>query len=249
MSGPAHRSHRPPGRIRVATYNIHKSVGIDGVCDPARIIAVLREIDADVIALQEADRRFGDRASTLPRVLLDDTAWRPLDVGRRPRSIGWHGNALLVRRTLDVDQVHALDIPTLEPRGAVSADILTAHGALRVAGMHCDLSGFRRRAQFQAVLDHTAAQRPKLRAVLMGDFNQWGVATGAMRAFRSGWRVLTPGPSFPGNRPVARLDRIVLDHRLKCAASGVHHSSLAAAASDHLPVWADIDLPEIEAAA
>ncbi|RDC61031.1 hypothetical protein HME9302_02248 [Alteripontixanthobacter maritimus] len=239
----SHKPHGPTGRIRVATYNIHKSIGTDGVCDPMRIISVLREMDADIVALQEADRRFGSRASTLPLVALDDTPWRPLDLGRRPRSIGWHGNALLVRRGLEARAVHALDVPTLEPRGAVSADIVTHGGALRVAGMHCDLSGFRRRAQFRAVLDHTEAQRPNLPTVLMGDFNQWGVASGAMRAFGNGWQVLTPGPTFPGRRPVAQLDRIVITRNLHCVASGVHHSGLASIASDHLPVWADIELP------
>ncbi len=50
-------------QLTVATYNIHKGIGRDGVRDAERIIAVLREMDADVIALQEADERFGSRAS------------------------------------------------------------------------------------------------------------------------------------------------------------------------------------------
>ena len=66
--------------LTFASYNIHKAVGLDGRRDPDRIISVLREVDADIIALQEADRRFGSRASVLPRALLDDTRWRPLPV-------------------------------------------------------------------------------------------------------------------------------------------------------------------------
>ena len=54
-------------QITFASYNIRKAVGIDGRRDPERILAVLREIDADIIALQEADRRFGTRAAALPR--------------------------------------------------------------------------------------------------------------------------------------------------------------------------------------
>ena len=43
--------------IRVVTYNIHTCVGVDRRYDPARIAAVLREIDADVACLQEVDAR------------------------------------------------------------------------------------------------------------------------------------------------------------------------------------------------
>lgn len=130
--------------LRFASYNIHKAVGIDGVSDSGRIISVLREIDADVIALQEADRRFGQRETVLPRAALDDTHWRVVPVARRQRSIGWHGNALLVRRDIAVLESEPLELPTLEPRGAVSA-LLSHEGAtFRIIGTHLDLSGLRR---------------------------------------------------------------------------------------------------------
>ena len=48
--------------LRIATYNIHRSRGMDRRTAPARIAEVLREIDADVVALQEvigAVRRAG----------------------------------------------------------------------------------------------------------------------------------------------------------------------------------------------
>ena len=77
----------------------------------------------------------------------------------------------------------------------------------------------------------------------MGDFNQWGPGPGAMRDLASGWHSLTPGRSFPANNPVAQLDRVGACHRWKVVAQGVHHSALAAQASDHLPVWARLELP------
>src|SRR5512133_2807616 len=39
--------------IRIATYNIHKCRGMDRRIDPDRIAEVIRQLDADVIALQE----------------------------------------------------------------------------------------------------------------------------------------------------------------------------------------------------
>ena len=99
-------------QITFASYNIHKAVGTDGRRDPDRILSVLREIDADVIALQEADRRFGDRASVLPRHAIDEhSPWRAVSLGGRPDSIGWHGNALLVRRGIEVASAAAVPLP------------------------------------------------------------------------------------------------------------------------------------------
>ena len=229
-------------RLTFATYNIHKAVGLDRRRDPERIIAVLRELKADVIALQEADRRLGERASVLPRALLDDTPWKVVDVARRPRSIGWHGNALLVRRDFGVSTSEPLDLPTLEPRGAACAELEIEGLCLRVVGMHLDLSGLRRRDQLRAVLRYCEARKP-CPTVLMGDFNQWGRSTGAMRVFDKDWEVAPSGNSFPSRRPIAPLDRIIHSPHWKCVETGIHHSALAIAASDHLPVTAVLEAP------
>jgi endonuclease/exonuclease/phosphatase family metal-dependent hydrolase len=230
--------------LKFASYNIHKGVGNDGKRDPDRILAVLREVDADVIALQECDRRFGPRASVLDRAALDDSPCHAVPIARRPQSLGWHGNALLVRREAKVIDSAAVEIPTLEPRGAIRADIELHGKRVRVVGMHLDLSGLRRRDQIRAILRHLdGCEGGDCPSVLMGDLNQWGVATGAMREFAPGWQALAPGRSFPSRQPVAQLDRIVASSHWRCAGQGVHHSALAARASDHLPVFAQLELP------
>lgn len=228
-------------RLTFASYNIHKGVGTDGVRDPERIVAVLRELDADVIALQEADRRFGERPSVIPKALLDDTTWHAAHFGGSGPNLGWHGNALLVRKGIDVHAAEALRLPTIEPRGAVCGELHVEGHAVRVLGMHLDLSGLRRRDQIKAVLRHHGAN-DECPAVLMGDFNQWGANSGAMREFGHGWQVLETGRSFPSRQPVARLDRIVASHHWQVEETGVHRSALAARASDHLPVWARLAL-------
>lgn len=232
-------------RLKFASYNIHKAVGTDRRRDPDRIITVLREIDADVIALQEVDRRIGDRASVLDRAALDDTPWKPVDVARRPRSLGWHGNAILVRRNIEVVEAEPVALPMLEPRGAARADLACDGVLIRVVGMHLDLSGLRRRDQIRSVLDHVGGCDGVCPTVLMGDFNQWGVTGGAMRAFGPDWTVLDTGRSFPSRQPIARLDRIVTSPEWTCLKQHVHHSAMAAQASDHLPVVAELELPAI----
>lgn len=232
-------------RLKFASYNIHKAVGTDRRRDPDRILTVLREIDADVIALQEADRRIGRRESVLPRETIEDyTPWRAVALNHRPDSLGWHGNALLVRRDIQVVEAGVVPLPALEPRGAIRADLMAEGRRFRVVGMHLDLSGLRRRQQIRAILDHLARCDGDCPTVLMGDCNEWSLHRGALSEFRAPWRLVTPGPSFPAGRPFGRLDRLVLCERWEAEEAGVHHSALAAKASDHLPVWTEASLPK-----
>ena len=225
------------------SYNIHKGVGLDRRRDPERILSILRETDADVIALQEADRRFGERASVLPRHMIEDyTPWKVVPVAGLPLSIGWHGNALLIRRDIEIVDARPVPLPTLEPRGAICAHLQIGKQSLRVIGMHLDLSGLRRRHQIEAICRHLDEGNEPHPAVLMGDLNEWSPQAGALRAFPHDLRVLAPGRSFPARRPLAQLDRIVVSKQWQVEATGVHHSALSAVGSDHLPVWARLRL-------
>ena len=233
-------------QITLASYNIRKAVGLDRRRDPDRILAILREIDADVVALQEADRRYGRRMSVLPlEAIHEHTPYRPVPLSTKPDSLGWHGNALLVRREFDLIEAAPVPLPVLEPRGAIRADLLIRGRRLRVVGMHLDLSGLRRRHQVRSVLDHVAACPDEMPTVLMGDMNEWSAAGGCFREFDAPWQVLAPGRSFPSRRPVAALDRIVVSANCKVVATGVHRSALAARGSDHLPVYASLEVPKI----
>lgn len=233
-------------QLTVASYNIHKAVGLDRRRDPDRILAILREIDADVVALQEADRRFGRRLAVLPREAIDaHTPYRPVAISQRPDSIGWHGNALLVRRDIEVAEASIVPLPALEPRGAIRADLVFGGQRLRVVGMHLDLSGLRRKHQIRSILSHLADCGEHCPSVLMGDLNEWMLHGGCFREFDERWQLLSPGYSFPSRRPVAQLDRIIASQDWSIVDAGVHHSALAARASDHLPVKARLQLPNI----
>ena len=230
-------------KLTFASYNIRKAVGLDRRRDPDRILAVLREMDADVVALQEADRRFGRRASALPLSAIQaHTEYDPVPLSMKPDSIGWHGNALLVRRGIELLDSSVVPLPVLEPRGAIRADLKANGRKVRVVGMHLDLSGLRRRDQVRAVLDHLDHCPGSPPSVLLGDFNEWAIHGGCFREFHEGWTVLAPGRSFPTVRPVAQLDRIIASADWSVIETGVHHSALAAKASDHLPVSAALRL-------
>ena len=228
--------------IRVASYNMRKGIGNDRRRDPQRTLAVLHEVNADIVALQECDRRFGERASALPVAALAEAGWEPVELARRAHSLGWHGNALLVRPGTTVVEAHSLHLPTLEPRGAVMADLEVNGHPLRVVGMHLDLSGLWRRRQLRAILLAVHRdERPGGAAVMLGDMNQWS-DRGCLSEFGPHHRLVRTGPSFHARRPVATLDRIVVTGEVEVGGAAVHHSATARRASDHLPVWADLIL-------
>jgi endonuclease/exonuclease/phosphatase family metal-dependent hydrolase len=227
--------------IKVASYNMRKGIGTDRRRRPERILDVLREIDADIVCLQEADRRFGARAQVIGRDLLDETPWRAVPFGGREASMGWHGNAILARREAEIVDREPIFLPALEPRGAVMADVRLNGAVVRVVGMHLDLSGLWRRRQAHAILSHVEVSTTRLPTVMMGDLNEWSAATGAMRQFGQEYQVADTGPSFHARRPVARLDKIMVSPELGIVACGVHDSRTARVASDHLPIWATLE--------
>ena len=248
--------------ITLASYNMRKAVGLDRKRDPHRVLKVLQEIDADIIALQEADKRVGGRGSAVPHELIDSQGmYKPVHLGVRhkrmfdkarrhtdrllkvdTRNIGWHGNAILVKRHIGVLDCAALDLPTLEPRGAVIAELLIDDKPLRVVGMHLDLSGLWRKRQMRAILDAIASRTQKMPTVLMGDTNEWRTFAGCLRELEPEFHIAPTGPSFHARHPVAALDRIIVHKDLNVVAAGVHMSPAARRASDHLPIWARVSV-------
>jgi len=227
--------------IRVASYNMRKAIGTDRRRRPERTIDVLNELDADVIALQEADRRFGSRASAIPPALLEaHSDYAPVEIDVRAGSIGWHGNALLVRKGIKVREHHLFRLPSLEPRGAVLAEIEVGGTALCVVGMHLDLSGLWRRRQAHAILTHIRERGACGHAVLMGDLNEWSTRGGCLREFAADHDFAPCGLSFHARRPIVALDRIMVSRGLEVVASGTHRTASSRRASDHLPIWAEV---------
>lgn len=227
--------------IRVASYNIRKAIGTDRLRRPERILSVIDEVGADIIALQEADRRFGARKSALPLELLDNHGeLRPVPFSTGQEGIGWHGNAILVRSHIKVLDYRPLEIPSLEPRGAVLVECRVGKQDLRVVGMHLDLSGLWRKRQVRAILDAVLQRPDKMPTILMGDLNEWARHRGCLVEFLHDYRIVFTGPSFHSQRPVARLDRIMVGEDLRILRSGTHNTAQAKRASDHLPVWAEL---------
>lgn len=229
------------GMFRIATYNIQKSIGLDGRRRPQRILDVIEELDADIVALQEADRRFGHRRSTLPTEMIAAVSgYDVVPVAAAPESLGWHGNAILVRRPVRILDQQRLRLPMLEPRGAVIADVEVAGTPLRIVAAHLSLFRRYRRKQFAAIAAELQGAENEVATIILGDFNEWRRADDSLRAPRGGFRDAAAGNSYPAVLPAVGLDRIVTCPRLRVHAAGAHRSRKARIASDHLPVWAEL---------
>ena len=227
-----------PPLLRLASYNIRKAVGLDWRRRPERILAVLDEIAPDVAVLQEADKRLGPRPAALPFPLIAQHGrFMPLDPGPGP-SLGWHGNAILLGPGFGGRVEARLDLPGLEPRGALIARVEGPPGAFLLVATHLGLDRASRRRQVAAILDRAGPQG--LPVVIAGDLNEPRPSSLVAKGRR--FRVVTPGPSFHAARPVIAFDHMLLGHGARAVDRGVHVSPLSRVASDHLPIWAEIRL-------
>lgn len=228
-----------------ASYNIHKCVGVDRRFDPDRIGEVIAEIGPDVIALQEADKRFGDRGALLDLDRLHrDTGLVPVPVENGHAGHGWHGNLVLVREGL-VRELHQIRLPGLEPRGALVVDLDLSAGPVRVVAAHLGLLRQSRLLQIETLLHHAraATDRP---VVFMGDLNEWRrQGRSSLMHTQAVFGPLGRGvPSFPAYFPMLALDRVFVLPSGIVEDFTAHDSPLARTASDHLPVKARVRLSQ-----
>jgi endonuclease/exonuclease/phosphatase family metal-dependent hydrolase len=228
-------------RIRIASYNMRKARGLDQQRRPERTLQVIKSLAADVVVLQEADKRLGTRRPALPRKMIEaETDFDLVEVCAKGISIGWHGNAVLVRKGLSVREIGRLDLPGFEPRGAVRMTLDVGAG-LTVVATHLGLLRRDRRAQLAVLSQATSNDN---HVVIAGDFNEWSARKG-FEPLATRFVTHSPGRSFHAARPMAALDRFALSYGLEMRDGGVEQGALAKVASDHLPIWSDILVPEV----
>ncbi|MFL5351609.1 endonuclease/exonuclease/phosphatase family protein [Archangium sp.] len=230
--------------LTLVSYNIHSGVGTDGRFDLNRVGAVLREVNADIIALQEVGDYRGvtpreDQPEHLADLLGLHMAFGPNVVrnGRR------YGNAILSRLPILKSKNYDLSVGRREPRGALRCDLDLGQGRqVHVFCLHLGLSMRERRRQ-EALLLSADILRDAVRSdpvVVCGDFNYWGpgAVPGLVRqaihdvALELGSR----GRTYPTRFPLLRLDRIYVDSGVRPLTLAAHRTPLSEVASDHLPL-------------
>jgi endonuclease/exonuclease/phosphatase family metal-dependent hydrolase len=234
------------GRIRIASYNIHKAQGLDGRVDVARITEVLREVDADVIALQEVVSHDNAGVDRHQARYLADRLERHFSIGETRKHLGGaYGNVTLSRWKIESARHIDVSVPGREPRGILRTDLDVGGRWLHVFNAHLGTGFFERRRQAARLIEEKHIERADLggpRAVV-GDFNEWtrGRVSAALRdQFRDSDSHLHLRPGYPGVLPMLALDHAYFDRELKIESVRLHRSKLSLIASDHLPLVADL---------
>jgi len=226
-------------RLRVGTWNIHGAVGGDRRYAPTRIVDVLSEIDADLIALQEVPLQ---RAHDSFIVDLEHATGYHVATGPLYRRRGTDfGNAVLSRHALDRVAHVDLTVEAHEPRGALDVRIdIGAHRQLRVLATHLGLRPGERREQVKRLLAAVEVEGPQP-TILMGDLNEWYLWGRPLRWLHAHFREMPGGPpTFPARRPIFALDRIWISPAGCLRRLHSHSTPMARAASDHLPLLAEV---------
>ena len=224
--------------VVVASYNIHRGVGMDKRLDLARIADVIAETNADVVGLQEVVREdkahHGDQAAILARHLDMD-----LIMGEtRAHGSGTYGNCVLTRLPVMGSERCDLSWGAREARGCLRVDVGVGGSTLHVFNCHLGLNLRERRRQLDLLGAFITVSHllPGPR-VLMGDFNEWHfgpITRGLRREFPSPMRRMRR--THPSWFPLFKLDRIYWDVALEAREFHVHRTPRARKASDHLPV-------------
>lgn len=225
--------------LTVATWNIHGAIGADGRYAPARIVDVLREVDADIVALQEVASEQAHE--NFLRDLERETGFHVAAGLLRQRHGDDFGNALLSRYPVQSVEHLDLTVDHYEPRGAIDVCINVGIALpLRVIATHLGLRPGERREQVRRIISAFERDSPHP-TLLMGDLNEWFLWGRPLRWLHAHFRNIPPAPpTFPARRPVFALDRIWVSPSGGVTRLARHSSSLARVASDHLPLVADI---------
>ena len=239
-------------RIRIATYNIHKCRGLDRRTDPERIADVIKELDADAVAIQEVlDVKDGrpefDQAR---RIKLQLQGYASCFGENRILHGGSYGNMTLSRFPVQLCQNYDVTWRKRERRGCLRTDLqISDSAALHIFNVHLGTGFIERRHQVRRllsadVLNQTAFRGPR---IVVGDFNEWtrGLASRLMgevfeaidpRAFARYPR------SYPGFLPLLHLDHFYYDRHLSLKSFRIHRGRRALVASDHLPMVAEFEI-------
>jgi len=230
--------------LRVATYNIHRSRGLDGRTNPERIAEVIRGIAPDVIALQEvigAGPSSAGHAEELGALL--GMGW--VMASTRHLRGCLFGNVVLSRFPIRHHSQYDLSWKTCEPRCAQRVDIAMGDDTLHLYNVHLGTAFLERRHQagrLSTILHDRRVGQPK---IVLGDFNEWmkGLATSMLSERLQSIDLrkhLSRKRTYPGVFPVVHLDHIYYDGTVEVEKLELPRTRLSLMASDHLPLVADL---------
>lgn len=246
-------THKGESKLRVATYNVHGCVGMDGKRSESRIAEVIASLSADIVGLQELDQnRARSSAVDQAGVIAKQLGWHHFFHPAMRRAEELYGDAILSRYPIAVR--HAVELPGFAPwycretRGVTWAQADTPLGPIHIINTHFGLG--RRERLLQARLLTSPEWLGSLPAdaplIVLGDFNSlpWSTAYRIIESqLRDVRRLIGSAFSFgtyPTALPALAVDHIFISAAFKPTAMHVHRAAPARIASDHFPLVADL---------
>jgi len=226
----------------VVSYNIHLGIGTDGRFEPERIAAVIKELQADVIALQEVG--LGPPGFNMLQYLRDACHMNAIAGPTLVSKHGDYGNALLTRFHATAIRRLNISVPRCQPRGALDVELDCDGSHLRIIATHLGLRPAERRKQIQRLLDHVR-NTSVLPLVLIGDLNEWFLWGRPLRWLHQHFEPTHAPATFPSRYPLFALDRVWVKPFSMLSHVVVQTSKRSRVASDHLPLKAVLNFPFI----
>jgi len=227
-------------QLKLATWNIHRCIGRDGVLSPGRCAEVIKEINADVVALQEVEFRPGHAQDVLA-YLARETGSHAIAGMTLLGEDAHYGNALLTRLPVQSERRHDLSVPGREPRAALEVEFAAGGCGVQFIATHLGLRPAERRAQVRRLLPLFDIEGRDL-VVLAGDLNEWFLWGRPLRMLRTIFPDTPHRRGWPAWVPLLSLDRIWVHPRQALCRLTAHRSALTRLASDHLPLVAEIGI-------
>jgi endonuclease/exonuclease/phosphatase family metal-dependent hydrolase len=230
--------------IAALSYNIHECVGIDGRRDPCRIGEIIKESRAGIVGLQEVHSESDGGVESHQMSYLASSAGLQAAPSRLlRRKNGEYGNVLLTRhKILNIEQLD-LTVPGREPRSAIDADLDIGGEPVRVVVTHLGLRPAERRWQVARLLKALAVERTRATIVLC-DLNEWWPRSRPLQWIEDRFGKTKRLATFPAPFPILSLDRIFVSPPAALISVDLYKNPLTRRASDHLPLIAEIRIPE-----
>ncbi|MCW2238352.1 endonuclease/exonuclease/phosphatase family protein [Azospirillum canadense] len=229
--------------LRIATWNIHSCVGLDARFAPDRIAEVIKELDVDLVGLQEVGWHHRGEAGLDQFAFLEKATGLKAHAGPTKHNARAHyGNAILTRLPVR-DCAHIdLSVGRREPRGGLDCVVEVQGRPVRVIVAHLGLDPWERAKQVETIIGRVA-ERPDLPTLFMGDLNEWTPNSPRLKRLGQAFPDCANPRSFHARMPTLRLDRIYASGGLVIPAFEVVRTVLTRRASDHLPVRATVAVP------
>ena len=238
-----------PMRIKVLTYNIHHGEGTDERFDLARIARVARRTGADLIAMQEVDRRTR-RAGGIdqPKQIAEALGMEYAFAQAIPYQGGQYGEAIFSRFPFAYPRRVPLPAPPdQEPRVALEVVVQPwgeGRDSVRFIGTHLAHESESTRMHQAAALK-TSLESDPIPAILVGDFN-FVQGSGSYGLMLQGWLDTArkhgdAQPTFPSTDPKRRIDFVFArpKERWRVISAQVIDEPIA---SDHCPLLVELEL-------